>query len=63
VWEKKGREAYGARKVWLELNAQGVTVARCAVERLMRDLGLSGVNASGFDGKRLRAASAAGCAV
>ena len=43
VWKKKGREVYGARKVWLELNAQGVTVARCTVERLMRDLGLSGV--------------------
>jgi putative transposase len=34
VWKKKGREVYGARKVWLELNAQGVTVARCTVERL-----------------------------
>ena len=33
---------YGARKVWLALNRQGVPVARCTVERLMRELGLSG---------------------
>jgi transposase InsO family protein len=46
VWKgRKGREVYGARKVWLELNQQGVTVARCTVERLMRDLGLAGVRA------------------
>jgi putative transposase len=45
VWKTKGREVYGARKVWLELNRQGVVVARCTVERLMRDLGLPGVRA------------------
>lgn len=33
---------YGARKVWLELNRQGIPVARCTVERLMRELGLAG---------------------
>ena len=44
VWKgEKGREVYGARKVWLELNREGVVVARCTVERLMRDLGISGV--------------------
>jgi putative transposase len=45
VWKdrKKGREVYGARKVWLELNQQGIEVARCTVERLMRELGISGV--------------------
>jgi putative transposase len=44
VWKgEKGREVYGARKVWLELNREGVAVARCTVERLMRDLGISGV--------------------
>ena len=31
---------YGARKVWLALNRQGVEVARCTVERLMTELGL-----------------------
>jgi putative transposase len=45
VWKdsRKGREVYGARKVWLELNRQSIPVARCTVERLMRDLGISGV--------------------
>ena len=33
---------YGARKVWLELNRQGIPVARCTVERLMAQLGLRG---------------------
>ncbi len=33
---------YGARKVWLALNREGIPVARCTVERLMADLGLSG---------------------
>ena len=33
---------YGARKVWLTLNREGVEVARCTVERLMTDLGLRG---------------------
>ena len=42
---KKGREVYGARKVWLELNRQGVVVARCTVERLMRELGIGGARA------------------
>mgnify|MGYP001302931428 CR=1 FL=1 len=47
VWKgRKGREVYGARKVWLELNRQGIPVARCTVERLMRDLGIGGVQAS-----------------
>ena len=33
---------YGARKVWLELNRQGIPVARCTVERLMGQLGVRG---------------------
>ena len=33
---------YGARKVWLALNRGGTPVARCTVERLMRELGLAG---------------------
>ncbi|WP_189702467.1 IS3 family transposase, partial [Streptomyces chromofuscus] len=33
---------YGARKIWRELNRQGVGVARCTVERLMRELGIAG---------------------
>ena len=43
VWKgEQGREVYGARKTWLELNRQGIVVARCTVERLMRDLGIHG---------------------
>ena len=34
---------YGARKVWRQLGREGVYVARCTVERLMRDMGLRGV--------------------
>ena len=33
---------YGARKVWLTLNREGVPVARCTVERLMGQRGLAG---------------------
>jgi putative transposase len=41
---------YGARKVWLALNREGIPVARCTVERLMRELGLAGARR----GKRRR---------
>jgi len=41
VWDANFR-VYGARKVWRQLNREGIRVARCTVERLMRDLGLSG---------------------
>jgi putative transposase len=33
---------YGARKVWLQLNREGIGVARCTIERLMRQEGLAG---------------------
>jgi putative transposase len=33
---------YGARKVWLVLNREGVPVARCTIEPLMRQEGLAG---------------------
>jgi putative transposase len=39
---KKNFGVYGARKVWLQLNREGIAVARCTVERLMRELGLVG---------------------
>ncbi|MFF3404552.1 IS3 family transposase [Streptomyces sp. NPDC002659] len=35
---------YGARKIWRELNRRGHAVARCTVERLMRELGLAGAS-------------------
>lgn len=34
---------YGVRKVWKQLRREGIVVARCTVERLMRKLGLRGV--------------------
>jgi len=34
---------YGARKVWRQLHREGVPVARCTVERLMRKANLCGV--------------------
>ena len=42
VWEANF-QVYGARKVWRQLNREGVAVARCTVERLMRQMGLQGV--------------------
>lgn len=33
---------YGARKVWLQLNREGIPVGRCTVERLMKADGLTG---------------------
>lgn len=43
VW-KENYQVYGARKVWLQLNREGISVARCTVERLMRGLGLEGAH-------------------
>ena len=42
VWDANLR-VYGADKVWKQLQREGVAVARCTVERLMRRLGLRGV--------------------
>jgi len=43
-------QVYGARKVWRQLRREGVAVARCTVERLMKALGIEGV----VRGKRRR---------
>jgi len=42
VFEENLR-VYGVRKVWRQLQREGVQVARCTVARLMRDMGLAGV--------------------
>lgn len=34
---------YGADKIWAQLNREHIRVARCTVERLMRQLGICGV--------------------
>ena len=41
VWRENFR-VYGVRKVWRQLTRDGVAVARCTVERLMRGMGLQG---------------------
>ncbi len=42
VWDEN-LQVYGVRKVWRQLNREGIPVARCTVERLMREMGLRGV--------------------
>jgi putative transposase len=42
VWTEN-RRVYGADKVWRQLNREGIRVARCTVERLMRLNGFAGV--------------------
>jgi putative transposase len=41
VWEHN-LCVYGADKVWDQLNKDGILVARCTVERLMREMGIQG---------------------
>lgn len=43
VW-KANREVYGVRKVWRQLNREGIRVARCTTGRLMKELGLRGAS-------------------
>ena len=38
VWNDN-LQVYGADKVWMQMNREGAAVARCTVERLMRQLG------------------------
>jgi putative transposase len=42
VWQANMR-VYGADKVWKQMNREGLSIARCTVERLMKRLGLQGV--------------------
>ncbi len=41
MWDENF-QVYGARKVWRQLNREGIPAARCTVERLMRAMGLEG---------------------
>ena len=45
IWDEN-LQVYGARKVWRQLAREGVRVARCTVERLMREMGLRGATRS-----------------
>lgn len=42
VWNDN-LQVYGADKVWMQMNREGTVVARCTVERLMKQQGLQGV--------------------
>jgi putative transposase len=42
VWDENF-QVYGVHKVWRQLQREGVSAARCTVERLMRQMGLQGV--------------------
>jgi transposase InsO family protein len=41
VW-RENFQVYGPRKVWRQLKREGDKVARCTIERLMREMGLQG---------------------
>jgi putative transposase len=41
VWDENF-QVYGVRKVWRQLNREGIAIARCTVARLMGDMGLAG---------------------
>ena len=43
-------KVYGVRKIWTQMKREGFDVARCTVERLMRDMSLAGV----IRGKKIR---------
>ncbi len=49
VWQAN-MQVYGADKVWKQMNRERIAVARCTVERLMKQLGLRGA----MRGKRVR---------
>ena len=49
VWHANW-QVYGADKIWRQMNREGIVVARCTVERLMRQLGLQGARR----GKKVR---------
>ena len=42
IWQDS-KSRYGMRKVWQKMKADGIRVARCTIERLMRQHGLQGV--------------------
>ena len=56
VWDEN-YQVYGARKVWHQLKREGQKVARCTVERLMRQLEIQGVRRGGKRWTTLRDAT------
>ena len=46
VWDEN-LQVYGAKKVWRQLKREGFVVARCTVERLMKQMDIQGVRRGG----------------
>ena len=46
VWDEN-MQVYGVKKVWRQLKREGFVIARCTVERLMKDLDIQGVTKGG----------------
>ena len=42
IWDEN-HSVYGARKLWRAMKREKFNIARCTVERLMRDIGIEGV--------------------
>ncbi len=55
---RRPESLYGATKMWAHLNREGIRVARCTIERLMRARGWRGV----VRGRRIRTTIASGAA-
>ena len=58
IWDENF-QVYGAEKVWRQLRREGVGVARCTVERLMKAMGLRGA----VRGRAFKVTTAAGPAL
>lgn len=43
VHRQANDRTYGARKVWRQMNREGIAIANCTTRRLMREMGLRGV--------------------
>ena len=41
VWDVN-MQVYGAKKVWWKMKREEITIARCTVDRLMKQMGLEG---------------------
>jgi putative transposase len=41
IWDEN-HQVYGVRKMWRQMNREGISVGRCRVARLMREMGLKG---------------------
>ncbi|MCP5243590.1 MAG: IS3 family transposase [Burkholderiales bacterium] len=59
VWNSNFK-VYGANKVWRQLIREGIQVARCTVERLMKKLGIKVSDLARSVGRRMQMICLAG---